>query len=308
MKLRKMLALVLPIVLLLLLYTGCASKGMGDFSGGSSYDKGEMLAPGEGIYGPNTENAVGAPYQKLIRKMRMEAETEDLDAILPEINGRIARLGGYVESRDVYNGGVNSYRNRYASMVIRIPVEHMDEFVQQIEGISNVVSSNESADDVTLSYIATQSRITALETEQTRLLELLEMAKNLDEVLTIESRLTNVRTELEEVTSQLRLYDNLIDYGTISLSLQEVKTFTVIEKEEETVWQRIKTGFTTNLDNMWTGLVNLFVGLVVALPYLIPLAVIVVVLVLVIRRSNRNARRKAEARRAELQKKSETEQ
>ena len=46
---------------------------------------------------PNTE-------QKLIKTVRMDVETEDLDALLPQINEKIASLGGYVENQELYNG------------------------------------------------------------------------------------------------------------------------------------------------------------------------------------------------------------
>ena len=58
-----------------------------------------------------------------------------------------------------------------------------------------------------------------LETEQQRLLELLETAESLDDILTIESRLTEVQYELDSKESQLRTYDNQIDYSTVYLDL-----------------------------------------------------------------------------------------
>ena len=76
---------------------------------------------------------------------------------------------------------------------------------------------------INLSSIPRKKILKALETEQTRLLELLSKADNMTEILQIEERLTKVRTELEQVTSQLRLYDNQVSYGTIYLTLREVK-------------------------------------------------------------------------------------
>ena len=52
-------------------------------------------------------------------------------------------------------------------------------------------------DDVTLRYVDVDSHKKALETEQERLLALLEKAENVEDIITIENRLSDVRYELE---------------------------------------------------------------------------------------------------------------
>ena len=125
---------------------------------------------------------------------------------------------------------------------------------------------------MTLQYVSTESRVKALETEQTRLLELLENAETMEDLLTIEKRLTEVRWELENYASQLRVLDNQVNYSTIHLNIWEVDEPTVIV--ERTVWQKIGDGFSENAGDMWDGLVNFFIWLITAIPYLIPLALI----------------------------------
>jgi hypothetical protein len=102
-----------------------------------------------------------------------------------------------VENKNIRNGSANaSRRYRYANLTIRVPVDQLDAFVEHVSGASNVVHYSENAKDITLSYVATQRRITALETEQTRLLELLAQAENMSDLLQIEQLLTDVGTEL----------------------------------------------------------------------------------------------------------------
>ena len=220
--------------------------------------------------------------QKLVRKLRMEAETEELDTLLSQLDSRIKELGGYCENREVYNGNSNNkYRYRHATLVIRIPADKLDQFTDHVSGISNVTSSNETADDITLTYIATESRVNALQTEHDRLLELLAKAENMRDLLEIESRLTDVRAELEKVASQLKLYDNMVSYGTVTLTLTEVKEYTVVEPEPETIWQRIGKGFMNSLKGIGTFFQELFVFVIVAFPYLVLIGGIIVVVVLI---------------------------
>lgn len=285
---KKLLALTLSVLLLVSLLAGCGAtsgatdgfleNGMGALS--DSVTSESLSKPSEG-----TGTTATPQNQKLIRKIWIDAETEELDALLTQVDQRISELGGYVEAREVYNGSTQSSRRyRYASLTIRIPADQLDSFVDQVSQVSNITSTNETADDITLSYIATQSRITALETEQARLLELLAKAESMEDLLQIESRLTDVRTELEEVTSQLRLYDNLVDYGTIYLDINEVREYTVVE-EPETVWERIGSGFMESLKNLGTFFTELFVFVIVALPYILVIGAVATAVVLVIKLS-----------------------
>lgn len=277
MKWKQMICLVLAAFLL----AGCSAKDVvanmeapmesnkGVFDGYYSADTayGESK-PASSAGSVQTQSGVTA--QKLIRTMELEVETDNLDDLLAYLDAKVSEMGGYMEEKSVRNGSSSATRRyRYASMKIRVPVARMDDMVEHISGKTNVITSNESADDITLSYVATESRVKALEVEQERLLELLAKADNMSDLLQIEARLTEVRTELEEVASRLRLYDNLVDYGTVTLSVTEVQVFTVVE--EETVWQRIGAGLSENWENLCDGATELFVFLVTSLPYLIPL-------------------------------------
>ena len=213
--------------------------------------------------------------QKLIRRVNIDAETEDLEVLLAELTAQIGALDGYIENQELYNGSAQaSYRHRSANLTVRIPADKLDSFVQQVKGVSNVVSYNESQEDVTLTYVSTESRIKALETEQERLLELLAQAQNMSDLLEIEARLTDVRYELESVTSQLLVLANKVDYATVRLYISQVKEYT--EVEEQTVWQRITTGFKGNLKDLGESLVDFFVWVVTYSPQLVLAAVLIV--------------------------------
>lgn len=241
--------------------------------------------PVSGDYEASTDK-VTVTQQKLIRRVSLNTETEDIDPLLAAIDSKVDALGGYIENREVYTGSrYSSQSGRRANLTVRIPKDKMDEFVAHVGNESNVTSSSESSDDVTLTYVAVQSRMTALQKEEARLLELIDKAANLTDLLELEERLTQVRTELESVTSELLLYDNLVDFGTIDISIQEVQTLT--PTEEPGFGSQIATGFTGSLQGLWNFLKELVIFLVTALPYLVPLALTAVLLLVIIRRSIR---------------------
>lgn len=307
MKIRNLLALIMS-VLILLSFTGCGAASMDKSTANEYAPEADMdiaygSAPGDLMLRDETtqnsekpadgESTSNLPAnRKLIQTVNMDVETEDLDAVLKQIDGRIAELSGYVESSNVRNGSAYSgKRYRSAEMTIRIPAKDLETFINKVGEVSNIVSSRKTVDDITLKYVSTESRMKALQTEEARLLELLAQAETMDDLLTIESRLTDVRTELEQVTSALRVFDNQVDYATIHLYIDEVTEYTEVT-EPETVWQRIAAGFTKSLKGVGKFFRELFVFLIVASPYLVLIAAIALGVIFLIRFSVRRKRKK----------------
>lgn len=290
MKLKRILALALSILLLTTLFAGCAAKApsRGDVATPGDHLNSGSAKPEGSLSSGTTLNPGVADDRKLIRTVSMTTETEDMDTLLTGISQRITELGGYVESREVYTGSAyETYSSRSATMTLRIPAKNLDTFISHVDGASNVVSSSETAEDVTMQYVATESHLKVLQAEEERLLKFLSEAKSVSEMLEIEKRLTDVRAELESVTNQLNKYANLVSYGTVKLRINEVKQYTVVEKEEPNLWQRIGTGFVNSVKNVGVILEGLLVFFISALPYLAIPGVIVVIILLAVRKSDK---------------------
>lgn len=247
-------------------------------------------APAERASGSNslTENgstgsAALPESRKWIITVDMSVETEDLDSLMTALDERITALEGYVEDQSVYNGSsYSSRRYRNANLTVRIPAERVNDFTEDVEGIANVVSNNLRREDITLQYVDTESRVQALETEETRLLELMEQAETMADLLEIEARLTDVRYELESHSSRLRTYDNQINYATIYLYIEEVQEYTPVE--EPTLWERISGGFGDSVEGLGESLQDLLVWLIVVSPFLLVYGGAALVIVLLVKR------------------------
>ena len=290
MKLKRIFALTLSILLLTTLFAGCAAKApsRGDVAAPGDHLNSGSAKPEGSLSSGTTLNPGVADDRKLIRTVSLTTETEDMDTLLTGISQRITELGGYVESREVYTGSAyETYSSRSATMTLRIPAKNLDTFISHVDGASNVVSSSETAEDVTMQYVATESHLKVLQAEEERLLKFLSEAKSVSEMLEIEKRLTDVRAELESVTNQLNKYANLVSYGTVKLRINEVKQYTVVEKEEPNLWQRIGTGFVNSVKNVGVILEGLLVFFISALPYLAIPGVIVVIILLAVRKSDK---------------------
>ena len=266
MKRTKFLALFLTLALLL---AACGSGAPTEMDNGMDrYDSemsvGETGAAGELKTDGTSIDSVAQTDRKLIKTVSIEAETENYDELITALEDKLTALGGYTESRRT---GTYGKTRRWSSMTLRIPAASLGEFVAHVDENANVLSTNETTEDVTLQYVDTEAKIEALETEQARLLELLAEAQNLSEILEIEARLSDVTYELERYESRKRSYDNQVSYATVHLTVEEVKVLTPVE--EPGVWERITTGFAESLQGVGEGLTDLFVAIVAGSPYLV---------------------------------------
>ena len=220
--------------------------------------------------------------RKLIRTFDMNIETKEFDEVLSGIQAKVQELGGYIEQSSLDGGSkYYSHYNRYSNMTVRIPSDKLDGFVENVKESANVTYISESTEDITLKYVDTESRKIALETERDRLLELLEKAETVEDIITIEGRLSEVRYQLESYASQLRTYDNQVDYSTVHININEVDRETKVEPK--TFWEEVTEEFDDSLYDMGRGIKNFTIWFLGSSPYLIVWAVVIAVIVVVAR-------------------------
>lgn len=231
------------------------------------------------------QNTAQDMEEKLIKTVDMTVETKEYDALVAGIRQKIKDMNGYIESFNTYNGSMYSnYRSsRSADMTIRIPQDKLDAFVSAISEVGNVVRRSDSVKNVTLQYVDLESHKKALQTEYDRLLQLLEKAESIEDIITIENRLSSVRYQIESMEGQLRTIDNQVSYSTIYLNVDEVAVYTPVVEEVSAI-DRIKEGFVNSLSDIGNSLQEFAIGFIINIPYLVIWAVVILVIVLVIRR------------------------
>ena len=281
MSIRKTGTILLLTALLLSILSGCgsnsykaASSAMGNYeyadavaeTMAASRDFEVGVAEEDSDSGAENTADTLPENRKWVITMNLTAETGDLDGALEAVMAQVSEMEGYVESQSVSGGSAGSGRHRYANLTIRVPADRVDSFVEEVSGLTNLVSSSRNVQDITLTYSDTEGRVTALKTEETRLLELMEQAETMSDLLEIEARLTEVRYQLENYASTLRLYDNQVDYATVSLYITEVEKYTPVE--EPGFWQKIKSGLADSLVNLGEAIVNFISWVIIDLPYL----------------------------------------
>ena len=250
------------------------------------YDAADDVAEaGSTNAGINSNGEVAAAAQvnrKLIRTFDIQIQTKEFDDVISGIQKKVQELGGYIEESSLDSGSsYYSDYNRYSYMTVRIPSDKLDGFVQNVKDTANVTNISESTEDITLKYVDVESRKIALETERDRLLELLEKAETVEDIITIEGRLSEVRYQLESYASTLRTYDNQVDYSTVHINISEVDRETKVEPK--TFWEEVTEEFSDSIYDMGRGIRNFAIWFLGSSPYILLWGVIIAIVLFVLR-------------------------
>ncbi len=327
MKKRPILAILLAMLLALTMLAGCGatSKSMAaaDSAPAESYQydtKAEMPAEepaaaeteefaydtvateaGGGAETPEPDDSVADYTAKIIYTASVSIETTEFDKAVAALESQVRKIGGFVESSNVtgdtqYNSdGTTTVVNRWAYYTVRIPCEQFESFLHETEGFGNVTATSRDAQNVTSAYTDFEARLSSLNTQEERLLDMLAKSEDVETLIALEQRLSDVRYEIESIERSLRNYDMQIKYSTVDLDLREVEVYTPTVPVRRTFSQKLSDSLSDGWNGFTRGVQDLILGLAAALPTLILLAVIVVVAVVLIKKYRRKRRAKKAA-------------
>ena len=276
------------------------SKSIGTVA---EYDNNESYAMG-GEQNEIPNNAVEASpglstaNEKKIRTVRMTLECKNLENASKGLKERVKAQGGYIESED-YTAITQYNSSKTMFFTLRIPKENVDSFLDFLNGEGRVLSKSENLEDIRLQYWDTKSHIKALETEQERILALMEKAETIDQLIALESRLTDIRYQLESYNSEILDYDNRVNFSTIYLELQESVEGKINNTRSYSFSDKVKNGFYRNIFEIQF-FSNLALFILVYIPQIILL--LIVIISLFVLNKKLNAKKRKEKEEKELKK------
>ncbi len=152
--------------------------------------------------------------RKIIREGTVKFETGDAIGTNKFISGIAKELKGYISKDEI-----RDYKDRIEhSLVIRIPVEQFDVLLSKISNHAGKLESRDiNSRDVTEEYIDVDARLNAKSALENRYKELLNQAKNVNEILSIEKELGKLREDIESVEGRLRYLKDNISMSTLTV-------------------------------------------------------------------------------------------
>jgi hypothetical protein len=110
------------------------------------------------------------------------------------------------------------------STAIRIPASSFKDAIREIEKLGEVTAEKITGQDVTESFRDLQTRLDNTQKTRQRYLSLLDMAKNIEEVLMLEKELERLSREIETYKGKIERLEHLVEYCTITVKTsQEIR-------------------------------------------------------------------------------------
>lgn len=219
--------------------------------------------------------------QKIIKSADISIYVEKFDEKIDEIVKIVEELGGYIENSQI-QGGKSADVPRRAYMALRIPQAKLNDALDKFKAMGRVAKQQTRGENITDAYYDTDARIRNLVKQEERLLEILNMAKNVDEILRIENELNRVRTDIEVLTGQLTAWDKMVEMSLVNVDLieqepskEKVATISILE-----LLQRAKQGFIAAINL----LLNILTWLAEVIGALLPIALILGIIFLIVKR------------------------
>jgi len=174
------------------------------------------------VFDQTTSNIATDSNRLVIRNADMAVVVKDPKASMAEITKLADKMGGFVVASNLYQSyyGPNNTEVPEATITIRVPVEKLDEALASIKaGVVDVNYENVTGQDVTSEYVDLQSRLTAKQAAEKKLLEILDGAEKSEDVLAIYVQVQNVQTEIELLKGQIKYYEESAALSAISVRL-----------------------------------------------------------------------------------------
>lgn len=257
-------------------------------------ERGEKADQGEDVKEARSE-------EKLVYTCSISMETLTYTETEAKIRESIKKYNGTISSESASDGNYRWYYEDGGSgtkslfLTIRIPTKDYRNFLKDLEGAGGSIrSTSMNVENITRRYNDQTVRIQALETQEKRLMEMMDKAETIKEMVTVEDRLTEVQTELNQARTSLSVMDHDVAYSTISLNLQEVVRYSD-NKITQTFGERIVSAFS----NSFADFIDFMEELSIALIYMLPYLLLIAVIVLIVGFLTRKGRAERRARRAE---------
>ncbi|MDE0168903.1 MAG: DUF4349 domain-containing protein [bacterium] len=222
---------------------------------------------------------IGAIGRDVIVEMWVTVSSDNIRRTVASIMANVSALGGGVAFSNIeYGDPTDGHDNAYASLVVKVPPEGIDQLLAGLDDTGTVLSISQSAQDVTEQLIDLDVRIRNARQSVVRVREFMGRTEKLSDLVVLEGELTRRQTDLERLEAQQRNLSERVALSTVTIDI--VPTASVDDDDPDTFGDAFSTGWNAFVAAMST------TGLVLALvsPFLILAALLALLVWFVVRR------------------------
>lgn len=226
-------------------------------------------------------NKIKLVEEKLVYRCQLDIETknyaedkENLMKLISEYEGIIQNSNEYDSDDYWYSSDhVKTRGTKTLNLQVRIPSEKYKEFIGTVGTIGKVKRNSQQVDNISYDYYNTQADIEQLKIQEQRLLEMMEQAYTIEDMITVEDRLSEVQNELSKLQTKLVGLDTDVAYSYVDIELEEVFEYSATEVKKPGFFKRLGEEIVDGFKAMIQIFEDIILFIVGAVPRLIPFAV-----------------------------------
>ena len=199
--------------------------------------------------------------KKIIKNATLELEVKEGPVYYKSLREQVKSFGGYIAQEAQTETDYKS-ENR---IVIKVPVDQFDMAIAAIsDKAEKIHQRNISSEDVTGEIVDTRSRMEAKKQVRLRYLELLNQARTMPDILSVQTEINGIQEEIESAAGRVQWLGHAAAYSTINLTYFQVLNAKA-KDESPSFGSRLLHSFKTG--GQW--LLELLIGLVAIWPLLL---------------------------------------
>ncbi|MBR2825497.1 MAG: DUF4349 domain-containing protein [Solobacterium sp.] len=290
------------ILIACVLFVGCG-RSSGAMTSDSNSSVPQAAAGGIATYDEKTEEAYleesmqaiedwaeeVQTEQKLVYTGSLSIETLKYEDTLKNMRNLIKQYSGIIEEEQESDNAYNWYATDYKKtrgtksiyLTVRIPTKDFAKFLEEMEGTGKVIQRSTNVENITRRYNSVSTDIESYQIQQKRLLEMMQTAQTVEEMIVIESRLSEVERQLRQSENERNIMDTDVALSTVYIDIREVMEYTPEESGLviSNFWKRLVSTFKWS----WEFFIYLVQQAILLVVRIIPFVIVFVPLFFVLR-------------------------
>jgi hypothetical protein len=163
--------------------------------------------------------------RKIIYNASVEMVVEDVDKAQEDLMRLVEEQKGYVAKSDTH-GAPGSPRS--GAWTLRIPAEHLRDFIAAVAKLGELRESKTDSDDITERYYDLKAHVKNDQAEEEALRQLMvekSATGKLDDLLAIRRELRELRGKIESQLGQMQRWDKEVAMATVVVQFQDRKDY-----------------------------------------------------------------------------------
>ncbi len=187
---------------------------------------------------------IGTIGRDVIIEMRVLLSSDNIQHTVASIMAQASALGGGVSYSNIdYGVGTGGNTDAYATLVVKVPPQGIDQLLAGLDDTGTVRSISQSIQDVTEQLVDLDVRIRNARESVANIRGFMDRAEDLTDLVLLESEMIRRQTDLERLEAQQRNISDRVAFSTVTIDV--VSPGSVDEEDTGTIGDALRTGWGT---------------------------------------------------------------